>query len=176
MDLIKYLITLASCLLLLSFLLVRYYASRRTSMTIQLLATISFAAGFSGTVLLPIDLSLNIHSNHNNDADGNNDNDDDKNYNGTLLPWHILFWSTSVLAWVILPIVKEMLLSGQFTLYQQFQEGLRKRLRFVVIVSLVSFFLLYLLVMQLFHFYIYSTSCKLCNKYCMFFSFSLQRL
>lgn len=135
--------------------MVRYYASRRTSMTIQLLATLSFAAGFSGTLLLPIDLSLNIHhgnysSGNNNadanadanaNADNNNGNDDDGEigyYEGTLVPWHILFWSTSTLAWVILPIVKEMLLSGNFTLYHKFKEGVRKRLRFVFIVLFVS--------------------------------------
>jgi hypothetical protein len=147
MDLTNYLMILASCLLVLSFLVVRYYASRRTSMTIQLLATVSFAAGFSGTLLLPIDLNLNIRH-HNNDDDNLDDkiddindnvNDDDASgdYNGTLLPWHILFWSTSALAWVILPIVKEMLLSGQFTIYNQFREGVRKRLRLVLIFALV---------------------------------------
>ena len=146
MELIHYLITLFITLLVVAFLVVRYYASRRTSILIQFLATISFAAGFSGTLLLPIDLSLNVH--HNNDVnqnnggndgdnDGNGGNDDDY-YNGTILPWHILFWSTSTLAWVILPIVKEMLLSGQFTVYGQFREGVRKRLRFVMVVGTVS--------------------------------------
>ena len=141
MDLINYLIILASTLLILSFLVVRYYASRRTSMIIQLLATLSFAAGFSGTLLLPIDLSLNVHHNNNNNDNNNgsqNDNDDEIKFNGTLLPWHILFWTTSSLAWVILPIVKEMILSGQFTIYKRFREGVRKRLRFVFIVSTVS--------------------------------------
>lgn len=156
-DLLHYLIVLFSCLLIVSFLMVRYYASRRTSIPIQLLATISFAAGFSGTLLLPIDLSLNIHKhsssaggdvdddigNANNNANANNYNYDDDDgeagyYEGTLVPWHILFWSTSALAWVILPIVKEMLLSGRFTLYQQFREGVRKRLRFVFIILFVS--------------------------------------
>lgn len=161
MDLLTYLGTLFLIVLILSFLLVRYYASRRTSITIQLLTTISFAVGFSGTLLLPIDLSLNVHHNNGNDdnddgnangGDENNGNyyynDDNRNnaggaggegyYNGTILPWHILFWSTSILAWGVLPIVKEMLLSGQFTLYNQFQEGVRKRLRFVFIVGTVS--------------------------------------
>ena len=135
MELIHYLITLFIILLVIAFLVVRYYASRRTSILIQFLATISFAAGFSGTLLLPIDLSLNVH--HNNDMNQNGD-DDDNYYNGTILPWHVLFWSTSTLAWVILPIVKEMLLSGQFTVYRQFREGVRKRLRFVMIVGTVS--------------------------------------
>ena len=136
MELIHYLITLFIILLVIAFLVVRYYASRRTSILIQFLATISFAAGFSGTLLLPIDLSLNVH--HNNDMNQNDDDDDDNYYNGTILPWHVLFWSTSTLAWVILPIVKEMLLSGQFTVYRQFREGVRKRLRFVMIVGTVS--------------------------------------
>ncbi len=115
-------------------------------MIIQLLSTISFAIGFSGTLLLPIDLSLNVHNNNddnNQNNNGNNNDDDDGNgmgyyFNGTILPWHILFWSTSILAWGVLPIVKEMLLSGQFTLYNQFREGVRKRLRFVFVIGTVS--------------------------------------
>ncbi len=145
MDLIHYLIALFIILIILSLLLVRYYASSRTSLLIQLLASISFALGFSGTILLPIDLSLNVH--HNNDQQGQNgnagadadaDGEDSYYYNGTLVPWHILFWSTSTLAWGILPIVKEMLLSGQFTVCNRFREGFRKRLRFVLVVGMVS--------------------------------------
>lgn len=197
-DLLHYLVVLFSCLLLISFLMVRYYASRRTSMAIQLLATISFAAGFSGTLLLPIDLSLNIHhANHssgngndngnvnaddaaNANADGAADNnnyynDDDGDgdgadgeigyYEGTLVPWHILFWSTSTLAWVILPIVKEMLLSGNFTLYQQFREGVRKRLRLVFIVLFIAIVAIIWLAIYLHSFNVLPVIITLANTY-----------
>jgi len=50
------------------------------------------------------------------------------NVNATILPWHILFWSTFVLAWFILPLVREMLLSGHFTTRKRLKDGMRKML------------------------------------------------
>ena len=131
LSLLEYLIGLLTVLLILSFFLIRHYASIQTSCTIKLLAIISFALGFSGTILLPIDLSLTEqqHQNDNNDDgdnngnNGNNGNDED---NFTMMPWHILFWSTFMLAWIILPLVREMLLSGEFTIYTRFKDAIRK--------------------------------------------------
>mmetsp|Transcript_4355 Transcript_4355/g.5665 ORF Transcript_4355/g.5665 Transcript_4355/m.5665 type:complete len:564 (+) Transcript_4355:165-1856(+) len=127
MELVDYLTVLLIIVIVLSFFMVRYYASPRTSIVTQLLSTVGFATGFAGTLLLPIDLSLNIQDkNDKNDADA-----------GTKLPWHIIFFTSSALAWVILPIVKEMILSGEFTIYKRFKDGARKRLRFVLIVVVV---------------------------------------
>lgn len=141
MDLINYLFVIGSCLIVVSFLMVRYYASRRTSITIQLVSTVSFAACLSGIFLLPIDLSLNVHhideDGQNDDYGDGGDNGKDGSYNETLLPWHILFWTTSALAWVILPIIKGMLLSGEFTFSKQFRDGIRRRLRLVLIFVLI---------------------------------------
>jgi hypothetical protein len=93
------------------------------------LATISFALGFSGTVLLPIDLSLTeINNNNNENAD---------EMTTMMLPWHILFWSTFILAWLILPLIREMLLSGEFTVYTRLKDGFRNMLRQLLILSLL---------------------------------------
>jgi len=130
LSLSEYLIALFAVLLILSFFLIRHYASIQTSCSIQVLATVSFALGFSGTILLPIDLSLTEQQFNNGNDDGNNENDNEgeknDNYdNFTMMPWHILFWSTFILAWVILPLVREMILSGEFTIYTRFKDGMR---------------------------------------------------
>ena len=57
-SLIQSLFWVGTLLLLLSAHLVCHYASPQTSLPIKFLVTVSFAIGFSGTTLLPIDLSL----------------------------------------------------------------------------------------------------------------------
>ncbi len=132
-NLLEYLAALGTVQLILSAILIRYYASPQVSFATMTLATISFALGFSGTVLLPIDLSLTEIDNNNQNQDDNNNNDD----MNMMLPWHILFWSTFILAWLILPLVREMLLSGEFTVYTRLKDGFRKMIRQLLILSLL---------------------------------------
>lgn len=117
MILLEYLGVLFISLLLLSHIVLRHYASPQTSCPVYFLSTLSFALAFSSTILLPVDLNL---------TEEINDDEDNVDFiNGTMLPWHILFWSTFVLAWVILPLVREMLLSGEFTTWNRFKDGIR---------------------------------------------------
>jgi len=132
MALVNSLIWVGAVLLLISSFLVRHYASPRTSLWIQFLVTISFALAFSGITLLPIDLSLTTPI-----EDGDNAGDDDS-VNATNLPWHILFWSTFLLAWFILPLVREMLLSGHFQTKKMLKDGLRKMLKGQLILLAVA--------------------------------------
>jgi LMBR1-like membrane protein. len=114
----------------------------QTSWSTQFLATVSFALGFSSTVLLPIDLFLTRHG-YQNSNDDMNQNDDEENF--TMLPWHILFWSTFILAWAVLPLVREIILSGEFTVYRRFKDGIRKLLvRHLILLSLVTIFVIWL--------------------------------
>ena len=158
MTLIQYLLLLLLLLLLLSWMGVRYYAAPHTSLAIRTLSTIVFALGFSGTVLLPVDLSIaedvqgdtimtNTYTNNDNDGrmlyynatatatDTDNITDNNDIINITYLPWHILFWSTFLLAWLVLPLVREMLLSGEFTIMNQFIDGWRKTMTGLILMS-----------------------------------------
>jgi len=129
--LIHSLIWVGAILLLISAFLVRHYASPRTSLSVQSLVTISFVLGFSGITLLPIDLSLTTPIDDDGDGDNGGDDDSENNNgsNATKLPWHILFWSTFLLAWFILPLTREMLLSGHFETKKRLKDGLRKMLK-----------------------------------------------
>jgi len=144
--LIHSLIWVGAILLLISAFLVRHYASAQTSLSIQSLVTISFALGFSGTTLLPIDLSFTIP------IDDDQDGDDGANNNvsnATSLPWHILFWSTFLLAWFILPLVREMLLSGHFETKRRLKDGMRKMLLGQLILLTVVFIFIIALAIHL---------------------------
>ena len=57
-QVLEYTIALGGALFLFSYLLIRYFASPRTSCAVQSLATLAFALAFTGTLLLPIDLSM----------------------------------------------------------------------------------------------------------------------
>ena len=97
--------------------------------------------------LLPIDLSyasMALSSSSNGDGDANNNNVDDgedndastasnvadpSSNNPTYVPWQVTYWTTFFLAWLVLPITRESLLSGHFTLRQRLKDGCRRSFR-----------------------------------------------
>ena len=84
--------------------------------------------------LLPIDLSyassLANNNNNNTTTTASSENGETSSSttsyssstavdnNPTYLPWQVTYWTTFLLAWIILPITRETLLSGQFTFHQ----------------------------------------------------------
>jgi len=92
--------------------IVQHFSSPGTSLGIRLLAIISFWLGFSGIVLLPLDLTIASSTS----ADSN-ESDATPETNATYVPWMITYWSSFILAFVILPIVRKFLRSGHFTVY-----------------------------------------------------------
>eukprot|EP00985_Skeletonema_marinoi_P033787 scaffold42184_cov161-Skeletonema_marinoi.AAC.2 len=152
------LLPLAILLLLVSTWFVLYYAKRKTPIFIILLSIISFGLGSAAVALLPIDLSYaaslsnaaaaddNGGENDNNDAQQNNNQDgDDQNNNNNLdnnptyIPWKITYWTTFLLAWLILPITRETLLSGHFTLLQRIRNGFTKSIKAILLMSVCGF-------------------------------------
>ncbi len=105
--------------------------------------------------LLPIDLSyasvvLMNNSTDNDENDNANEDYDDEDVNAnndtdehdvatvntsnpTYLPWRITYWTTFLLAWIILPIAREVLNSGQFTFYHRLKDGLSNSFRGLLI-------------------------------------------
>mmetsp|Transcript_26025 Transcript_26025/g.54298 ORF Transcript_26025/g.54298 Transcript_26025/m.54298 type:complete len:729 (-) Transcript_26025:217-2403(-) len=57
------------------------------------------------------------------------------NNNPTYLPWQITYWTTFFLAWLVLPIARESLLSGYFTLRQRLKDGCRRSFRTISIMA-----------------------------------------
>jgi len=123
-------------------------------MFIILLSIISFGLGSAAVALLPIDLSYaasttspDTAENDNNDAQQQNNNQDggDQNDNSNLdnnptyIPWQITYWTTFLLAWLILPITRESLLSGHFTLFQRIRNGFTKSIKAIFIMSVCGF-------------------------------------
>jgi hypothetical protein len=120
-------------LFILAAWLVNHFASPGSALLIQLLATISFALGFGGIALLPIDLAITeVYDVATQDPAGGN------GPNATYVPWMVTYWSTFFLAWTILPLVRESLLSGRFTFCSRLQFGCKKAVRGYIFLLIVS--------------------------------------
>ena len=135
------LLLLAILLFVTSTWFVLHHAKRRTSLFIILLSIISFGLGSAAVALLPIDLSYasSAAAGANSTAATTSDGDDaaqdantnavDPSNNPTYLPWQVTYWSTFLLAWLVLPITRETLLSGQFTLRSRMKDGMYRSFR-----------------------------------------------
>lgn len=102
--------------------------------------------------LLPIDLSYASSSaaaaatsadddnggdeNDNNAAQQNDQDGDQNNDNPTYIPWQVTYWTTFLLAWLILPITRETLLSGNFSLFQRIHNGFTKSIKSILLMSI----------------------------------------
>jgi len=146
------LLPLAILLFTISTWFVVHHAKRKTPFFILLLAIGAFGLGSAAVALLPIDLSYassalstassgaadggggdndaaDANTANNSNASSNNNNIDPKNNNPTYLPWQITYWTTFFLAWLVLPITRETLKSGHFTLRQRLKDGFKRSFR-----------------------------------------------
>jgi len=90
---------------LLCVFLVRYLAAKEISWDVKLTCYVSWVLGFSGVVLLPYDISTVLGSTA----------DDRDNASSLVRGWGVIYWSTFVLAWIILPLQLEFHNSGYFS-------------------------------------------------------------
>ena len=154
----KTLLPLAILLFITSSWFVLHHAKRSTSCFIILLSIIAFGLGSAAVALLPIDLSYassasndttnNSAANNNN---GGNDNDSESyndssdatsssstNINPTTYAWSITYWTTFMLAWLVLPITRETLLSGHFSLRQRIKNGIIKSFKSIFLMMIMG--------------------------------------
>lgn len=134
------LIALAILLFLATSWFVLCHAKRKTSLFILLLSIVSFGMGSASVALLPIDLSYaSTALSHSTDGNAAGDADaetgDPYHNNPTYLPWIVTYWTTFFLAWLVLPIARQSLLSGHFTLRQRLRDGLRRSFRLISLMA-----------------------------------------
>jgi len=104
---------------LLCLFLVRYFAAKEISWDVQLTCYVSWVLGFSGVLLLPYDISTVLGSTNDDHA------------NSLVRGWSFIYWSTFVLAWIILPLQLEYHNSGCFSFKEKVKD-VRNLVRFGV--------------------------------------------
>ena len=121
------------------------HAKRGTSFAVLLLSIASLGLGSAAVALLPIDLSYSYAASAtaaSNNSTTNAEIDDvindesleaavdtNPSANPTYLPWRVTYWTSFLLAYFILPIARETLLSGHFSLISRLKDGTYQSLR-----------------------------------------------
>lgn len=85
--------------------------------------------------------------------------------NETYVPWMITYWSTFLLAWLILPLFRESLLSGQFTFCSRLSFGCKKAIRGYIFLLLIAASSILFLAVQLHSWHVVSVLMALGNTY-----------
>lgn len=85
--------------------------------------------------------------------------------NETYVPWMITYWSTFLLAWLILPLFRESLLSGQFTFCTRLSFGCKKAIRGYILLLLIAVSSVLFLVFQLHSWHVVPVLMALGNTY-----------
>lgn len=85
--------------------------------------------------------------------------------NETYVPWTITYWSTFFLAWLILPLFRESLLSGQFTFCTRLSFGCKKAVRGYIVLLLIAVSSVLFLAFQLHSWHVVPVLMALGNTY-----------
>lgn len=103
-----------------SWLLIKYYKSDNVTVDVAISVYLSWVLGFAGVLLLPYDMSTTVLASKE-----------------TILTdvWDFIYWSTFVLAWVVLPVQLEYHSSGHFSFREKLHDALRKNIYALVIAA-----------------------------------------
>mmetsp|Transcript_42536 Transcript_42536/g.96281 ORF Transcript_42536/g.96281 Transcript_42536/m.96281 type:complete len:622 (+) Transcript_42536:199-2064(+) len=93
-----------------------WYASRElVPLWISMIIGVSWFLGFSGTLLLPLDIAQATTFGPSPSM---------------LLAWKVVYWSTFLLTWVVLPVLYEAWYAGEITWMGRFKSALKVNLKF----------------------------------------------
>ena len=100
-------------------LLLRHYQSPIVTADVSSSVYISWILGLAGVLFLPYDLSLAVNGTNNEES--------------SVTIWNCIYWSTFILAWIILPIQMEFHSSGHFTFREKFIDSLRRNIYYLLV-------------------------------------------
>lgn len=115
------------CLLaaLLCAYLVRLFAAPVTTLDVKLTVFLAWWLGMAGVLLLPLDLSFAFASKA-------------EQYSPLTPMWQFIYWSTFVLAWVILPLQHDYHRSGYFLPLEKLRDAVRRNVFFYASIGLLG--------------------------------------
>lgn len=104
-------------------LLLRYYAARGIHVAYLAAVFVSWYLGFFGTLLLPVDVEETIER---------------EPLGAFETLWMLVYWTTFILSWIVLPILMEFYASGAFTFKDRMKDSLKSNLKFYAAILLLS--------------------------------------
>mmetsp|Transcript_60755 Transcript_60755/g.166852 ORF Transcript_60755/g.166852 Transcript_60755/m.166852 type:complete len:246 (-) Transcript_60755:968-1705(-) len=111
-------------LMVVTGILVWYYRSKElTPAGIAGVIFVSWYLGFVGTLLLPIDIAQSI-------TEGKS--------RALLDCWYVVYWSTFVLTWLVLPVLNDAWYAGEFTWSKRFMSAIKINLKFYAVTGVLG--------------------------------------
>jgi hypothetical protein len=126
----KFLLLALGGLFFFSSYLVCHFANPTANFFIKVLVIVSFASGFAGVALLPVDLAITTVFEE--------DQVEGISPNRTYVSWMVIYWSTFLLAWLVLPLIREGIDSGHFTLRTRLQAGCRQAIKGYILLLILG--------------------------------------
>ena len=116
----------AVVMLALALYLLRRFAAPQVPWWVRVCVLFGWLLGFSGVLLLPLDLAITRLSSSNASTISG---DGDSSTSGTLVQyWEGMFWASAVMAYGVFPLLKGVVSSGAFSCGGKLRDSIRKSL------------------------------------------------
>ncbi|OMJ72452.1 hypothetical protein SteCoe_29108 [Stentor coeruleus] len=109
--------------------IIQHYASKSTSIFVYIFVFLGYFLAFVLVVLLPYDIYLSIEDNLPNIKD--------LRFVLSII-WRVIYWTVFVLCWVILPIIQEYEMAGDFIWSSRLKSALFRHLRGFLITGVIG--------------------------------------
>jgi len=115
---------------------VYHYASKATPAYVYFFVFVGYLLSFSLLVLLPYDIYLAL------DSEGK-----ELDQKAIYTTWRLVYWTVFALCWLVLPVIQEYEMSGEFKPYARLKTAVYRHFRFfVIMMSLGSLAVVYLFI------------------------------
>ena len=116
--------------LALSYYIILHYSSRTTNKLVYISVFLGLATAFSLIGLVPYDIYITKHS-------GTSDQKTE-----LFIMWQVLFWTSFLLCWILLPILRNYDISGDFHWKGRLKSAIKAQLKELIIVGIIGLALL----------------------------------
>ena len=124
---------------LFTVLLIYLYASKSTPIYVLVFVFIGYSLGFALVVLIPYDIATVIIT--------QTLSDDKSRQENLVVIWDIIYWTVFVLCWLVLPVMQEFQVAGDFSFSARLKTAVWRHVRlFIIAGGLGLVCLIYLLI------------------------------
>ncbi len=119
-----YLICEFTAVIILCLYLVHFFAAKQVTLDVKFTCFLSWVLGFAGVLILPFDISTVLGSNSSSDS-------------SLIFGWSLIYWTTFIFAWVVLPIQRDFHSSGYFDFRDKLKDSIRVNLRYYALLFIL---------------------------------------
>lgn len=107
--------------------LVKFYAHKNTNWYVITFVFIGWFLAFSVIILIPVDVHASISENLSSDE-----------RDIASITWHIVYWIVFCLCWVILPVIQEYEMAGEFRFKSRLKTAIWRHVRILLLLGAIG--------------------------------------